>query len=261
MAENMQAAAEIWRGAWASTRWLVGAPIVTGRIALTATDKNHARELMANHFTHFLRTCRITVDLEGIAPERGRGCVICHNESSFADIAAYGMVMWPHVDRAAAASLYSYLPFGRSAARIAGIEMVPRGNRWAIDRLLEKMVAAVRAGERVAWGGEGRLYGRDGVGRFKIGASLIAIRAQSPLIPVAFCGGHQILPLGSIRARPGRIRVRFGDAIPTAGLHENNARELADRTQAIVADMYQSLKRPSNSRHSGAGNPRHLGRA
>ncbi|SPH17485.1 hypothetical protein DEA8626_01008 [Defluviimonas aquaemixtae] len=120
--------------------------------------------------------------------------------------------------------------------------MVPRGNRLATERLLKRMVAAVRRGERLAWGGEGRLYGRDGIGRFKVGASLIAIRAQAPLIPVVFHGGHHALPLGSIRARSGRIRVRFGTPIPTTGLKEEEARGLADHVQEEVARIYAVLK-------------------
>jgi 1-acyl-sn-glycerol-3-phosphate acyltransferase len=110
---------------------------------------------------------------------------------------------------------------------------------------MDRMVAAVTAGERLAWGGEGRISGRDGVARFKLGASLIAIRAKAPVIPVVFCGGHRLLPFGSVRARPGRIRVRFGAPIPTSGLTEDDARALADRTQAIVEGMYADLQRES----------------
>ena len=81
------------------------------------------------------------------------------------------------------------------------------------------------------------------MGRFKIGASLIAIRAQVPVVPVAFQGGHGVLPLGSVRVRPGTIRVQFGAPIPTAGLAEAEARDLADRVQAAVAGLYAGLAR------------------
>jgi len=233
---------EILRGGRASARWLTGAPFVNLRIALTAKDHHHARRLIEAHFTRFLETCRISVNVGGTPPEPGRGCVVCYNETSFADVAAFGTVMWPYVDRAAAADLYAFLPFGRSATRRAAIELVPRGNRAATERLLEKMVQAVKAGERIAWGGEGRLSGRDGVARFKVGASLIAIRAQVPIIPLVFYGGHRLLPLGSIRARAGTIHVRFGAPIPTSGLKDDDARALADQTQAVVAGMYEGLR-------------------
>lgn len=233
---------EILRGGRASARWLCGAPFVNFRIAMTAKDHRHARRLIEAHFSRFLETCRISVDVGGTPPEPGRGCVVCYNETSFADVAAFGKVMWPHIDRAAAADLYAYLPFGRSSARKAAIELVPRGNRLGTERLLEIMVQAVKAGERIAWGGEGRLSGRDAVARFKVGASLIAIRAQVPIIPLVFHGGHRLLPLGSIQARAGTIHVRFGAPIPTSGLKDDDARALADKAHAVVAGMYEGLR-------------------
>lgn len=197
--------------------------------------------MIASHFARFLDTCRISVDVRGDPPKPGTGCVVCYNETSFADVAAFGKVMWDHVDRGAVADLYAYIPFARSSTRKAAIELVPRGNRQATDQLLARMVLAIAAGERVAWGGEGRLSGKDGVARFKIGASLIAIRSQSPVFPVAYHGGHHAMPLGSFRARPGTIRVRFGAPIPTKGLTEEDARDLADHTQSIVAGMYRQF--------------------
>lgn len=198
--------------------------------------------MMASHFLRFLATCRVHVEVGGDPPEPGTGCVVCYNETSFADVAAFCTVMWPHIDRAAAADLYAYLPFGRTSARKAAIELVPRGNRQATDQLMARMVQAVMAGERIAWGGEGRLTGHDGVARFKIGASLIAIRSQSPIYPVVYYGGHHALPLGSLRARSGTIHVHFGAPIPTSGLSEDDARDLADHTQSIVAGLYRQFR-------------------
>ncbi|MDD9923480.1 MAG: lysophospholipid acyltransferase family protein, partial [Boseongicola sp.] len=226
--KRSNAFAEFGRGSFASLSWLAGSPIVNARIVRSARDMNEARQMIASHFARFLERCHIDVHVDGPLPKPGVGCVVCYNESSFSDVAAYGKVMWPHLDRAAAADIYSFIPFGRAATQKAGIEMVPRGNRAGTDRLLAKMVEAVQRGERLAWGGEGKIQGFDGVGRFKIGASLIAIRAQVPVVPVTFFGGHHTLPLGSVRARPGQIKVRFGEPIPTAGVTEDNARVFAD---------------------------------
>lgn len=257
-AATIHALPEIFRGGRASAAWLLGAPFVNLRIVRSAADAQQARRLIQRHFARFLETCRIGVDISGSAPRPGTGCVLCYNEASFADVAAFGVVMWPHIDRAAAADLYAYIPLGRSATRKAAIELVPRGNRSGTDRLIEAMVARVRAGERLAWGGEGRISGRDGVARFKIGASLIAIRAQAPLIPVTFFGGHRALPLGSIRARPGTIRVHFGTPIATAGLLDRDARDLADRTQAVIAKTYAELGQGHTARGNTTGPRRHF---
>lgn len=242
---QMEKMAETWRGARASLAWLCGAPVVNARIAFSAKDEKQSRALMARHFARFLETCRVSVEVDGEPPSLGTGCVLSYNETSFADVAAYGASLWDYIDRAAAADLYAYLPFGRLAVRKAGIELVPRGNRLATDRLLEKMVTAVKCGERLAWGGEGRLRGQDGIGRFKVGGSLIAIRAQVPMIPLVFYGGHRAMPLGSVRARSGKIRIRFGTPIPTAGLEEEAARSLTDHVQEVATGMYAELKEAS----------------
>jgi len=232
---------ETWRGGSAIARWLGGAPLMSLRVTLMARNRQAARAILTRHSAKMLGSCRIEVVVDGPIPAPGKGCVLCYNETSLADVVAFSAVMWPYIDRAAAADIYAWIPFARAACRKAGIALVPRGNREATGRLLEKTVAAVKRGERVAWGGEGRLSGQDAVTRFKVGASLIAIRSGAPLVPVAFHGGHQALPLGSIRARPGKISVRFGAPIPTTGLRDSDARDVADHAQAAVAGIYADL--------------------
>jgi len=238
----MGAIVETWRGSSAILRWLFGAPLMFLRMILTKKPREHVKKIMMRHSAKALETCRISVEVEGSPPQFGTSCVVCFNETSLADALALSAVILPYVDRAAAADIFAWIPFARLACRKVGIELVPRRNRAGTDLLLAKMVDAVKSGERLAWGGEGRLSGQDGVLRFKVGASLIAIRSGAPLIPIALYGGHQTFPLGSMRARPGTICVRFGTGISTDGLLESDARDLADRAQAVVVKMYDELR-------------------
>ncbi len=238
----MNAIVQTIRGAVASAAWVIGAPFVTTWTALTPQTRDSSCALISAHFRRFLNRCRIDVSIDGPRPPKGTGAVICYNESSFADVAAFGMVMWDHIDRAAAADLYAYLPFGRRLARKAQIEMVPRGNRTGTDAVMSRLYDKLAGGDRLAWGGEGHIVGMDGIGHFKRGASLLAIRAQVPIVPVTFYGGHKTLPFRSVRARPGTIHIRFGTPISTQGLIEDDARDLADKVQAIVARTYETLR-------------------
>lgn len=239
----MGAIGEIMRGGTASALWLVGLPLTGLRITLTAQTHEAARRLIAAHSGRFLRICKISVKISGTPPAAGTGCVVCHNEASFADVVAYLAMMWPYVDRATGADLYAIFPFMRTASRKAAIELVPRGNRLGTEHLMQKAVLAVKSGERLGWGGEGRISGIDGVARFKVGASLVAIRAQAPLVPVLIYGGHRLLPLGSVRAREGEIHIRFGEPIATTGLDDTDARALTDRAQSVVALMYEDFRK------------------
>ena len=239
----MGAIAEVFRGAWASAMWLVGVPFVNMRIVRHAQNKDQARAMINVHIAKFIQRCGVKIVVDGTPPTLTDGYVLCYNEASFMDVAVFPLVMWPYIDRVGAADIYAYFPHGRAAMEMAGFELVPRGNRAGTDKLLEKIVAAVKDGERVGWGGEGRIVGIDGVGRFKIGASLIAIRAQAPIVPAAFFGGHHIMPFPSLRAKPGTVYVRFGPPIPTDGLVEEDARALADLVQKVFAGMYEDLRK------------------
>lgn len=238
----MKAVAETWRGARAIFRWLISSPVLTLRAINSAKDKQEAREILAMSFQRLLKACRIEVSITGTPPEPGQGCVVCYNETSFADVFAFPSAVLPHVDRAAAADLYAWIPFGRRACDKLGIELVARGKRKGTNRLMKRIVRALKDGERIAWGGEGRLSGADEVKRFKRGAALIAIRAGVPIIPVAFYGGHQVLPLGSVRARPGTVHVHFGEPVDPTMYHEDDVRDLADHLQKVVSEMYAELK-------------------
>lgn len=229
------------RGGWATLKFALNMPVAIAQAGRLSSGETVVRDPVTGLFDRFLKTCRVSVTVEGDPPEPGQGCVLSHNETSFADIAAYFMTVWPHVDRLAGADVYRHIPFSKGAYGKLAIEMVPRGNRAATEVLLRHMVAAVQSGERIGWGGEGRLFGQDGVGHFKVGGSLIAIRAQVPVVPVAIYGGHRAMRLGSIRACPGDIRIRFCKPIPTDGLTESDARGFADALRAEIARNYDDM--------------------
>ena len=239
----MRAFIETWRGASAVARWFLGSPVMTFRMAYRSADRYEAHVHLTKSFIPLLKKCRITVETSGTPPAPGAGCVVSHNESSFVDIAAFGTDILPHIDRFGAAELYGRIPLAGRALSKAACHLVPRGNRPATDRLMAEIVPYLQAGDRVGWGGEGRLSGKDEVTRFKVGSSLLAIRAGVPIYPVAFYGGHRIMPLGSYRARPGTVYVRFGKPVDTSGYTEETARDLADYVQSVVTGMYEDLKR------------------
>jgi 1-acyl-sn-glycerol-3-phosphate acyltransferase len=170
------------------------------------------------------------------------GYVVVYNETSWPDIIALQAALYnDYVDRCAAAKEYGFIPFMKKPCEIAGIALIPRGDRTGVDQVLNDLTHSLKAGKRVAFGGEGRLSGIDGVLRFKIGSALLAIRSRKPLIPVVFHGGQNLMPLKSIALKPGTIRVRFGTPISTKGLTEDNSRELADKAQLAVSILYEEL--------------------
>jgi 1-acyl-sn-glycerol-3-phosphate acyltransferase len=75
---------------------------------------------------------------------------------------------------------------------------------------------------------------------FKDGAAYTAIKSGVPIIPVALCGTRAILPMHSLHVRGGKVTVRIGDPIQTAGLKLHNRAALTAQIRAQIVAMLES---------------------
>jgi len=78
---------------------------------------------------------------------------------------------------------------------------------------------------------EGRRAETGVIDAFRPGIGMIASRLGAPVVPVRLDGVHQVLPVGSRMARPGRVRVAFGAPIRLVG---DNYAALAKQVEAAV---------------------------
>jgi 1-acyl-sn-glycerol-3-phosphate acyltransferase len=90
-----------------------------------------------------------------------------------------------------------------------------------------------------------------GLREFKEGAAYIAIKAGVPIVPMALAGTREILPMGSIHLRSGRVVLRIGDPIPTAGMKPSDRGELTRRLYVEVAGLLTGAE----GQGPGAGAP------
>lgn len=135
-------------------------------------------------------------------------------------------------------------------ARRTGMLFVDRGDRRAGIRMIHDATAMLRDGRTLCIFPEGT-RSRDGrVGEFKGGAFQAAIAAGVPVVPVAIHGAGAVLPVaGLFRVRPGRIVVRFGAPLATAGADRNS---LAATAQRDVERMLEEIGATSAHPRSGA---------
>jgi 1-acyl-sn-glycerol-3-phosphate acyltransferase len=82
----------------------------------------------------------------------------------------------------------------------------------------------------------------DGWGQeFKGGAAYLAKRCNVPVVPIHLRGVRPIIPKGSARLRPGKVEVRFGDALRPVpggeGVRDEDARHFALRVEQAVAAL------------------------
>ena len=71
---------------------------------------------------------------------------------------------------------------------------------------------------------------------FHDGAFRIAVDTQQPLLPLVVVGAGRLMPPGTIRLRPGLIRIYVGDEIASAGLTTDDIPVLKQRTFEIMRE-------------------------
>jgi len=72
---------------------------------------------------------------------------------------------------------------------------------------------------------------------FKDGAFRIAIDAQEPILPMVVVGAGPLMPPGTIRLRPGRVKIIVASEIPTRGLTSNDQTSLKQQTFDVMQKM------------------------
>jgi 1-acyl-sn-glycerol-3-phosphate acyltransferase len=77
---------------------------------------------------------------------------------------------------------------------------------------------------------------RDGrLCEFKKGVFIMALKAQTPIIPVTIVDSSKVQAPGQYGIRPGRIRVVLHDPIVTEGMQFEDRNRLIEQTKAAIA--------------------------
>src|SRR5580704_6612329 len=186
----------------------------------------------------------IRVRAEGVEKlDPAANYVFVSNHASFMDIPALLSSLRHQFRFFAKKSLYR-IPFLGWHLRWAGHLPVDRSNaRSALKSMTEGARIIAQRHISVLLFPEG---GRSATGLrdFKEGAAYIAIKAGVPIVPVAIVGLRELLPMGSGYIRSGRVTVRIGDPIPTAGLNVHAREELTARLHDEIALMLQGSAEP-----------------
>ncbi|HKY61226.1 MAG TPA: lysophospholipid acyltransferase family protein [Gemmatimonadota bacterium] len=123
---------------------------------------------------------------------------------------------------------------------MCGFIPIDRSNRESAIRSLDEAARKVREGISVLVFPEGTRGRGDELLPFKKGGFVLALQAGVPVVPIAILGSERIMPKGSFRVGRGRIRVRLGRPIPTAG----RGSAARDQLMAEVRHAIETLGRP-----------------
>ena len=95
----------------------------------------------------------------------------------------------------------------------------------------------IRAGSSAVVFAEGTRSRNGRLQPFKKGPFVLAIAAQTPIVPVLCEGTYELMPRGRWRVKPGEVVLKVGEAIATAGLTLDDRAGLAEQTRAALLAM------------------------
>ncbi len=167
--------------------------------------------------------------------------VFVMNHQSSLDIVAAFLVL-PINLRFVAKHVLKYVPFLGWYMWATGMIFVHRGKRGASMGSLRDAGARVRDGANVLVFPEGTRSRDGGLLPFKKGAFVLATTAGVPIVPIAIEGSGRCMPAGRFRVRPGVIRIKVGEPIPTTGPLKGEIEPLVRQTRDAIAGMMAALR-------------------
>jgi 1-acyl-sn-glycerol-3-phosphate acyltransferase len=177
------------------------------------------------------------------ALEPGRSYVYVINHVNIFDMFAIYQAIPGYTRSLELVDHFSWPIFGPFITAAGQIPVDPKDAR-VTARGLKRATEMLEAGDSIAILSEGERTLDGSVGRFYPGAFRLAIKAQTPVAPMALRGGRAVSRRGDWRIRPGVMEVVFGQPIPTAGLKLADADALAARTRDVVIDLLQRRRAP-----------------
>src|SRR5579863_288878 len=139
-------------------------------------------------------------------------CLFLANHTSFADPVGTVSAIPRRIAILAKKSLFS-IPLIGWAFRLANFVPVDRANKESAMASMDLAAERMRQGISFLAYPEGTRSYDGRLLPFKKGVFIMAIKAQTQIVPMVMTNGHRIAPKGSLRITPGQVIVRFGDSI------------------------------------------------
>ena len=162
--------------------------------------------------------------------------ILVSNHYSYLDIPCIVAAVPQPIRFMAKVSLFKIPIFGWSLAR-AGFIPIDRKNRRTAVKSFDLAADRIRKGNTIViFPEEGRSKTRE-MREFQRGAFLLALKSEKTIVPIAIDSTFDVFPVGAKRVKPGRVVVRIGTPIETAGRSLRDKGALLDEARTQVETM------------------------
>jgi len=158
------------------------------------------------------------------------------NHTSYMDIPVTFAVL-PFQFRILARKQLWSIPFIGWYLNRSGQMPIDTANPQATRSSLGAGARALRSGMPLFVFPEGRRTPDGELGPFLSGAAFLAIRAQVPLVPLALSGVYELLPIHTHHFYPGKLTLKIGEPIATAGMTLRQTDELTTRLRNAIQEL------------------------
>jgi 1-acyl-sn-glycerol-3-phosphate acyltransferase len=176
--------------------------------------------------------------------EQCRPCVIVANHQSFADVITFGSI-FPRKTVSAGKREIGRIPIFGWFYRLSGNLIIDRDHARSAFHSLESAARIVREESLSVWFmPEGHRNPEPKLLPFKTGAFRLAMSAGVPILPVVASPLSEICDMRRHRARPGRLRVRVLEPVPTGAFGQKDLPELVASVRSRMQLALDELRAP-----------------
>jgi len=169
--------------------------------------------------------------------------ILVANHYSYLDIPCIVAAVPQPIRFMAKVSLFKIPIFGWAINR-AGFIPIDRKNRRTAVKSFDLAAERIRKGNTIViFPEEGRSKVRA-LKPFQRGAFLLALKSEKTIVPIAIDSTFDVFPVGAKRITPGRVTIRVGTPIETAGLTLRAKGELLEQARGQIETMLFGARQP-----------------
>jgi len=221
--------------------FFLGAPLLIYAVLSGDTDPLYWAGLTGAGAT--LRAAGVRIDAQGRDKiPAGRAVVFMPNHQSNIDPPAV-VVLLPPVLVLGKEEFFRVPVLGR-AMRLRGFVPIDRKNRERAIEAVEQAIRSLQAGRSFLVFPEGTRSPDGRLQPFKKGAFMMALKAGAPIVPISISGASLVMRKGEFAIHPGRVRITFHDAVPTAGCSVDDRERIMESVRQAIISGLTAEERP-----------------